>query len=137
MASLVISHSIYLFIAIIQTFIFRKFSRSYFLTRLLAEDVMHIIMFFSAVLSWKFVWDVVDNFILSEKLELYMLLIGHFVTFFIALSLKISVILVGPGTSYLKDVEFVEPPTTYFQIDYLSTIFKVIQQTYLKFSKQT
>lgn len=82
-------------------------------------------MFFSAVLSWKFYWDLVDNFILEEKMEFPMLLFGHGAAFTLALSLKVSAILVGPGTSYLKDVEYIEPPQTYFQINYLSTIFKV------------
>ncbi|CAF0772694.1 unnamed protein product [Brachionus calyciflorus] len=123
-ASFLISHSIYLFIAVVQTFIFRKFSRSRFLTRIVAEDFMYILMFFSAVLSWKFYWDVVDNFVLEEKMELPFLIIGHLVSFTLALALKVSAILVGPGTSYLKDIEYIEPPQTYFQINYLSTIFK-------------
>lgn len=123
--SFLISHSIYLFIAVVQTFIFRKFSRSKFITRVAAEDLIYILMFFSAVLSWKFYWDAVDNFILEEKMQLPLLLLGHVLAFTLALALKVSAILVGPGTSYLKDVEFIEPPQTYFQINYLSTIFKV------------
>lgn len=123
--SFLISHSIYLFIAVVQTFIFRKFSRAKFLTRIAAEDLIYILMFFSAVLSWKFYWDVVDNFILEEKMEFPLLLLGHGAAFTVALALKVSAILVGPGTSYLKDIEYIEPPQTYFQINYLSNIFKV------------
>ncbi|RNA07794.1 hypothetical protein BpHYR1_018494 [Brachionus plicatilis] len=122
--SFLISHSIYLFIAVVQTFIFRKFSRAKFLTRIAAEDLIYILMFFSAVLSWKFYWDVVDNFILEEKMEFPLLLLGHGAAFTVALALKVSAILVGPGTSYLKDIEYIEPPQTYFQINYLSNIFK-------------
>lgn len=117
------SHLIYLFVAFIQAFIYKRFSKSTLLTRLIAEDFMYIIMFLSSVFSWKFYWDLIDYLIVTRQNSFYLYVFGHIVSFMIAVCLKVSAILVGPGTSYM-DGEITEIDS-YFEVNYLTTIYKV------------
>jgi hypothetical protein len=120
---LVSSHFIYIFVAFIQTCVYKRFSKSTLITRLIAEDFMYIVMFIASVLSWKFYWDFIDYFILGKSNQLVLYLIAHSATFVIALCLKVSAVLVGPGASFL-DTESVQS-SSYFQVNYLTTIYKV------------
>lgn len=125
LVSFALSHSIYIFVAISQHFIFSRFSKSTLLARLVAEDFMYIIMFFSSVFSWKFYWDLMSMFVLDRTEQFYIFLGGHFLVFFLALALKVSAILVGPGTSFLDGDVLESEDDSYFQVNYLTTIYMV------------
>lgn len=111
--------------AFIQHFVFRQFSKSTLIARLIAEDFMYIVMFLSSVFSWKFYWDLMSLVVLSRIDGFYVFLGGHFLVFLVALALKVSAILVGPGTSFL-DGEILDSDDSYFQVNYLTTIYTVI-----------
>lgn len=120
-----LSHSTYIIVAVFQHFVFRRFSKSTLIARLIAEDFMYILMFLSSVFSWKFYWDLMGLFVLDRSDQFAIFLGGHFLVFFVALLLKVSAILVGPGTSFL-DGELQESDDSYFQVNYLTTIYEVL-----------
>lgn len=124
LCSLVISHSIYLFIAIIQSYVYRKVKKYRFIYRLVAEDLMHILMFISAVLAWKFYWMFAEYFFKTSATEFYLYVICHFASFLTALLLRVSAILVGPGNSFM-DGQYPTDNIAYFEIEYLYFIFLV------------
>ncbi len=130
LSSLVTSHTIYLFIAIIQSYVFRKFKSFKFIYRLAAEDLMHILMFISAVLAWKFYWMFAEYFFKTSATEFYLYVICHFVSFFTALLLRVSAILVGPGNSFM-DGQYPTDNIAYFEIEYLYFIFLVSSSNFL------
>lgn len=57
--------------------------------------------------------------------ELYFYLAAHALTFLVALGLKVSAILVGPGTSFLDGTSQETDLDSYFQVNYLTTIYMV------------
>jgi hypothetical protein len=123
--SLIISHIIYLIIALCQTIIFERASESSLLARLITEDFIHILMYISAVISWKFYWDSCDYYInLKHKKPISFYTFGHFLSFTMACVFKVSALLVGPGNSFLNG-ENIVLLSSYFEINYLTTIFEV------------
>ncbi len=120
---LTISHVIYLIVILVQKYLYKRFSKSYLFPRLLVEDIFHLIMLASTVLSWKFYWNSIDYFFYTKSNAFYIYTIGHFVSFVIALRINVSAMLVGPGTSLL-DGEITESKS-YFEINYFSSLFEV------------
>jgi hypothetical protein len=121
---LIASHSIYFLVAITQNFLFKIASKMSLVYRLFIGDLVHIVMFYSSVLAWKFYWNAIDFYIVTNKNQFYVYMAFHFVPFLIAILTKTSVILVGPGTSFM-DGEISPEITAYFEMNYLSTIFNV------------
>jgi hypothetical protein len=117
------SHIVYLVIVLIQGFVYRRFSKMTLIYRLASEDLMHTIMILSAILAWKFYWNAADLYLYTEKSALYLYLIGHFGSFLIAIVLKVSAILVGPGISFLDGD--ITDAQEYFEINYISSLVKV------------
>jgi hypothetical protein len=90
----------------------------------LVGDLVHIVMFYSSVLAWKFYWNAIDFYIVTNKNQLYVYIAFHLAAFLAAILTKTSVILVGPGTSFM-DGEISPEITAYFEINYLNSIFNV------------
>jgi hypothetical protein len=125
LVSFVASHSIYLFVAFIQTFVHKRVANTnVILVRLVTESLMYIVMFLSSVFLWKFYWDFMDSFVFTTVEKFWVYLIGHFLMFFVAVCLKVSSILVGPGTSFM-DSEILKSENAYFEVNYLTTIYRV------------
>ena len=93
--------------------------------RLLIEDSIHLIMFYSAVLAWKFYWNAIDFLIVNEKNQLYVCIGFHMVPFLLALMTKTSAMLVGPGTSFLDGERIQNTANVYFELNYLNALFMV------------
>ncbi|RNA07793.1 hypothetical protein BpHYR1_018493, partial [Brachionus plicatilis] len=125
-ASFAISHFLFLVMLLLQHMIFKQCSTKSLFPRLIIENVLNIIMFFIAVLYWKFYWDIMEDYMVNifEPDALFEILIAtHFLSFFIGFVLKASGLLIGPAARLL-DGEYEENSDSYIDIDYLKSIFK-------------
>lgn len=128
LTSFIFGHLVYFLFVLIQSFIFKLCSKNNLLLRLIAEDFLHIIMFVSVVIYWKFYWDLMEVYVFDkfEESLFYILIGGHFIAFFVAVSLKTSGLLGGPGVSFLDGEPEEDNPNSYYYIHYLSDIYRVI-----------
>ena len=83
-ASFSISHIICLIILLLQNLIFNYCSKFYLVPRLIMEDVLNIIMVISAILAWKFYWDLIDHWFYFKSTAFYLYLGGHIGGFILA-----------------------------------------------------
>lgn len=83
-------------------------------------------MVLTTVIAWKFYWDIMDYLFYTKNNAFNLFIIGHFLTFIFAVIFNITGSLVGPGTSFF-DGE-VKETKSYFEIDFVSTLFKVINK---------
>ena len=114
----------YILIAIVETMIYRQCTKKNLIPRILAEDVMQLLQYGSAILAWKFYWNSIDYYLYSPSNAFNLYVIGHFATFVIAVVFRVSAVLVGPGIRFL-DGEDVNSGS-YFEINYFSHIFQVL-----------
>lgn len=132
-ASFTLSLFSFFFILFMQHIIFKPCSTMSLFSRLIVENIINILMFFSAVLYWKFYWDFMeDNMInIFEPNILFEVLIAtHFISFIVGFCLKTSSLLIGPFTRLL-DGEYEENSQSYIEISYLNSM----KQVYYLFSK--
>lgn len=107
---------------------YRFISKRNLAIRLIAENIVNLLMIVSVILYWNFYWDLIDYNILNDQKKPYFLntfLIGHFSSFALAVCLKTTSLLAGPGTKIL-DGQIKEGSEAFFDINYLSAIFKVL-----------
>ena len=75
-----ISHSICLFLLLVQNSIFEKCSNQNscsLIPRLIVENVFNIIMCISVILAWKFYWDAFDYLFYKKESALIFFTVGH------------------------------------------------------------
>ncbi|CAF0772676.1 unnamed protein product [Brachionus calyciflorus] len=125
-ASFLIGHVSFFILLIVQHFLFKQTTQLSLFPRLIIEDFLNILMFLSAVVYWKFYWDIMEIYIFktidSDRLY-YLLIIGHFISFIISFSLKTAGLLIGPGVRLL-DGEFDDDAESFLDIEYLKNIYQ-------------
>lgn len=119
------SHLASLLLLSIQQVLFNKCAQFPLIARIVVEDLFNILMFMTAILYWKFYWDLFSYLISSDPtIAFYFFLLGHFVSFAIFVIVNATGSLVGPGVDYL-DGE-IEETRAYCDINFTNDLFKVI-----------
>lgn len=126
--SFTVSHLVFLLIAFTEYKLVERTLRMSTIPRLIIENFFNLIMFLSCVLIWKFYWDLIDNYLLSENYELLVFSVGHFATFVVSILFNVTFLLAGPGTSIMDGEQTKRETNIYFKINYLSAMFKVSAQ---------
>jgi len=121
-----ISHSVYFLIAFSQYTVHKLMSGRVFIIRIAVEHFINIIMFISSILLWKFYWDLGDFFLrdVSANTQLIVLLTMNAVVFLIAIMLRLTWCLVGPGVITFDGDS--DDKDAYFDICYFSKFLEVI-----------
>ncbi len=120
-----ISHLVYFLIAFSQHTVHRFISKRVLIIRIAVEHFINIIMFISSILLWKFYWDLGDFFIkdVTTDTQLIVLLTINIAVFVIAINLKLTWCLVGPGViTFDGDTD---DKMAYFDICYFSKFLEV------------
>lgn len=118
------SHIVYLIIAFTQFPIWRFISNYTLIIRIVVEHFINTVMFISSILLWKFYWDLGDFFLqdLTSATKITIYFAGNFSIFLIAIVLKLTWVLVGPGVITFDGET--EDKIGYFDIEYLSLFLK-------------
>lgn len=120
-----ISHAVYFVIAFLQYPIYKLVHEYTFIIRLIAEHLVNTIMFITTILLWKFYWDLGDFFLedVSKSKALLAYLSGNLLMFVIAVGLRITWVLVGPGVITFDGDR--DEKMAYFDITYFAQLLEV------------
>jgi hypothetical protein len=120
LAKFFISHAIYLLIFGVQSRINKHFNNHSLIYRIVAEDIINIIMFFSCILVWKFYWNIGELILidLNKNNKLFYLIFGHFISFVISVCVSLTGMLTGPGITSFDGDSSLDQTYSYYQLEY-------------------